>query len=125
FKVQRLIDGARYSSRHVRVSQSERFTLDAQVSFQVPVESPLRHRRSAISVPEPEDLLEIHEWIRTRSGRDDVSLPLTDKFCVEMRPVAPERIVFSNSAEPRLQYWLKLREPLPDSPALHDAALAY
>lgn len=126
YQVQRLLDGGRYSGRHVRVSQGTQAVLDAQVSFQIATDAPEHRQTDALAVPDPETLPDMLALIAAAPQRFQLeTVPLVDKHCVEMRPVAPERFMFVANPEPRMQYWLKLREPLPDDPALHDAALAY
>jgi len=127
FDVQRLLDGGRYSSRHVRVTQAAHAVLDAQVSFQVPSDPP-QHRRTdgPDDVPGPEQLRDMVDLVRDgQHGFELRMVPLVEKHCVEMRPVDPERFVFQADASARQRFWLKLRDGLPETPALHDAALAY
>ncbi|WP_299696291.1 acyl-CoA thioesterase II [Hydrocarboniphaga sp.] len=125
-QVQRLLDGSRYSSRHVRVSQGEQAVLDAQVSFQVAQDSPLHRQIDADPVPDPDALTDMVDLVRNSPQKFVLgTVPLIEKHCVEMRPVAPEDFLFVANTQPRLRFWLKLREPLPDTPALHDAAVAY
>lgn len=126
FEVQRLLDGGRYSSRQVRVTQGDQAVLDAQLSFQVAQDSPLHRHVDCDPVPGPEALTDMVDLIRASKHGDVDMVPLVNKHCVEMRPVAPESFLFVANPEPRQRFWLKLREPLPaDPPALHDAAIAY
>jgi acyl-CoA thioesterase-2 len=127
FQVQRLLDGGRYSSRHVRVSQGEQAVLDAQLSFQVGNDSPLHRHIDADAVPDPEQLSDMVDLLRASKRFDLNTVPLIEKHCVEMRPVAPERFLFVANPQPRQRFWLKLREPLgmDASAALHNAAIAY
>jgi len=125
-QVQRLLDGGRYSARHVRVSQGAQAVLDAQASFQVESDPPQHRQIDAEPVPDPDQLRDMRDLIRGAPQPLELgTVPLVEKHCVEMRPVDPEHLVFTASTQPRQRFWLKLREPLPDQPALHDAALAY
>jgi acyl-CoA thioesterase-2 len=106
--------------------QGAHAVLDAQVSFQVDIDSPLHRHIDTDAVPDPDELTDMVDLIR-ESGKFDVStVPLVEKPCVEMRPVAPESFLFVANRAPRQRFWLKLREPLADaSAALHDSAIAY
>lgn len=127
FQVQRLLDGGRYSSRQVRVTQGEHTVLDAQVSFQVANDSPLHRRIDADPVPDPDSLSDMVELMRASKRFPLSTVPLIEKHCVEMRPVAPESFLFVANPQPRQRFWLKLREPLGADAggAMHDAAIAY
>ncbi|WP_428309721.1 acyl-CoA thioesterase [Hydrocarboniphaga sp.] len=127
FQVQRLLDGGRYSSRQVRVSQGEQAVLDAQVSFQITQDSPLHRQVDADAAPDPEALADMVDLLRESRRFDLSTVPLIEKPCVEMRPVAPEQFLFVANRQPRQRFWLKLREPLGTdaSAAMHGAAIAY
>ena len=136
FDVTALQDGKRFSSRHVRGSQSGgRLIFDAQVSFAVPLAAP------AHAAPiEPLALLETPEnlprlsdlpaaWgteVTRALGYGLIDKPVVD-FRLSMVPDAPDRpnALYLSLPEPRLRFWLKASRALPDAPMLHAGVFAY
>lgn len=133
FEVTALQDGKRFSSRHVRGSQSGgRFIFDAQVSFAGPLAAP-----SHAAPVEPLALLEAPENLPRLSelpvawGTEvtrALGYALADKPAVDLRLPAVLGVrngLCLSLPEPRLRFWLKTSHALPDNPMLHAAAFAY
>ena len=126
YKVDSLQEGKRFSGRRVEARQGERLAVSAHVTFQEPVSGNSHERPPHRPVPPPEELLSMSEL---RSGGDP-SLGGFDwswfqKPCLELRVVDPSLHLPVRNTEPQVSYWLRLRQSLPDDPALHAAALAY
>ena len=136
FDVTALQDGKRFSSRHVRGSQSGgRLIFDAQVSFAVPLAAP------AHAAPiEPLALLETPENLPRLSDLPAawgtevtraLGYGLIDKPVVDFRlSIVPDALDRPNALclslpEPRLRFWLKASRALPDAPMLHAGVFAY
>ena len=130
FDVTALQDGKRFTSRHVRVAQSGgRLIFDAQVSFAVPLAAPAH----AASI-EPRALLETPEGLQRLSElpaawRAEITRALgyglVDKPAVDFRLSPASMGLRLNLPEPRLRFWLKTSQTLPDVPMLHAGAFAY
>src|SRR5690606_25321854 len=113
YTVTALQDGKRFSSRHVRATQGERTICDAHVTFQkagpgLELEQPL-----GLEVPEPEELRTLSElgeaYARGNGGR---RLCFNEKPCLRLCVVDPEKHLYEAGSEPRLAFWVKLRQPL-------------
>lgn len=128
FKVDRLQDGKRFTSLHVRGMQDERTVLDAQVSCAVDMPGPVQSEIStapAGEVPEQLPLL------------DDVPAVLRDRLALmggygrDCNPAVAFRIpdalrqLDGATATPRFRYWMKVPQALPEDQPLHAAAFAY
>ena len=128
FQITPLQEGSRFSSRHVRALQSGQLLCDAHVSFQ---ESPAGIEYSApapLNIPSPESLLtlsQLGDKYADRAATGDYLL--VEKSCLHLCLINHEDHLFESGSEPKLAYWLKLRNPLrePDESPLHYAALAY
>jgi acyl-CoA thioesterase-2 len=128
FHVTSLQDGKRFSSRHVRAIQSGQLLCDAHVSFQ---ENPvgIEHSEPAPeTIPPPEALLtlsQLREKYADKAATGDYLL--VEKACLHLCLIDHEQHLFESGSEPRLAYWLKLRNPMrePDESPAHYAALAY
>ncbi|MDB6052131.1 MAG: Acyl-CoA thioesterase-2 [Pseudomonas sp.] len=120
YAVTTLQEGKRFASFHVSGRQQERRVLDAQVTFHTPMEG-FVHVEAAPVVPDPGELLSMTQM---RDG-DNADWGRFEKSCLQLRIVEPQRYLRQTSAEPKLVFWLKLHERLPDEPSLHAAALAY
>lgn len=117
YRVTRLQEGKRFTSLHVSGQQGERRVVDAQVTLQAPI-SGFFHMETAADLPGPEQVLALDAIEDGRWAR------YVRPF-VELRIVEPQHYLRQCAGEPAIAYWLKLRESLPSSPALHAQALAY
>ena len=131
YAVTPLQDGKRFSSRHVRGSQAgSRIVCDASVSFAAPIESPSHQTPPPpdcglatdpenlpglddINAPEARDV----ERVLNYGYRPHVAIDFLAPFVEDLLPGSP--------IEPRVRFWMRMRTPMPDHPALHAAAFAY
>lgn len=126
YEVEALLDGRRYAMRQVRGSQNGAASINAQVSFQRPSESPNQHAgHFDPAIPGPEgllDLAQLDQHYREKLSSYGIRIPY--KPCLDTRFVDGEQQLFQ-AGSTKARYWMKLRTPLPDDPLLHEAAFAY
>lgn len=123
-----LQDGKRFASRHVRgVQRGDRMVLDAQVSFAVPIDAPAHAAPPSVELGDPELPPPASELPRAWSDavRRAVGYEIGIKPLLDFRLSAPPERLRLALPEPRLRFWVKTRERLPDDPALHAAVFAY
>ncbi len=127
YEVDRIRDGASFTTRRCNAIQHGRAIFSLSASFQVP-EAGLEHALPAPDVPKPEDLASESE-LRERFG------PLMPEAmrrwfestnrAIEIRPVDPLRYLGQGAAAPAQYVWLKTAKRLPDDQEIHNAVLAY
>jgi len=117
YQVTPLQEGKRFASFHVSGTQQERRVLDAQVSFQAPIEG-FFHAEAAPTLPGPDELPAMSQL--RYGGRADWGR--FEKSCVQLRIIEPQRYLCEPSNQPSLAFWIKLHERLPDDDAVHAAA---
>ena len=126
YRVVRDFEGKSFATRRVIALQKGQPILSMSASFQV-AESGLHHQDTMPDVPDP-DTLKSERELRLEN-LDKVPERMRDFFLrprpVELRPVGPMRWVAPAPTEPVSHSWFRVGSPLPDSPALHRAALAY
>lgn len=127
-RVTPLQDGKRFASRHVRgVQRDTRIVLDAQVSFALPIDAPAHAAPPAVVLEDPDSLPAVEqlpaEW--AASVQRAVGYGLVSRAEIDFRLAAPPPHLRLALPEPRMRFWLKARERLPDDAALHAAAFAY
>jgi acyl-CoA thioesterase-2 len=126
YAVDRVRDGGSFSTRRVTARQQGSTIFELQASFHVDEGAIDRHDPMP-PVPGPDGLrseLEYRQSIADRlppSLREKVLLP----GGLEYRPVTPIAWLDATPREARSSIWLRATAPLPDSPALHRALLAY
>ncbi len=126
--VTRLQDGKRFSARHVRGRQAGgRWVFDAQVSFAVGLSAPAHQAPMAGVLEDPETLPRPTDlpaaW--AAAVKAAVGYEIGIKPVLDMRfPQPPEGLRLA-LPEPRFRFWVRVKDPLPDDPALHAAAFAY
>lgn len=131
FEVTPLQDGKRFTSRHVRGSQAGgRAVFDAQLSFAAPLPAPAHmappEPSSALqedpeTLPRPSDLP--RAWADTIEAA--LGYCLVDHSVVDFRLPEAEAGLRLSLPEPRMRFWVKTHQALPDDPVLHAAAFAY
>jgi acyl-CoA thioesterase II len=132
FDVAALQDGKRFSARNVRgVQGGSRIVCDASVAFAKAMESPdhaapapsdcgLDRSPEACARFEDIDAPGVHEIERTLSYR------FRPHPVIELRaPFVDDLMPGLERDEPRMRFWIRLRQRLVESPALHAAAFAY
>ena len=124
YRVRTVQEGKRFSSRQVEARQGERMLISAHVTFQLPVDGREHMQAPHRLVPPPEQLKSMSALIGM-PGLAEGNWGGLQKPCLEIRVVDPEHHLSVRNATPQASYWVKLREPLGDDPAMHAAALAY
>lgn len=126
YQVDRLRDGATFTTRRVAAFQEGEAIFSLEASFQR-AEDGLDHGDAMPEVPPPDAL---------RSERD-LALAVADRLPpplramataerpIEIRPVEPRDPLRPVAREPRRQMWYRAIDQLPDDPALHRYLLAY
>jgi acyl-CoA thioesterase-2 len=126
YDVERIRDGGSFTTRRVKAIQHGRAIFVMSCSFHEP-EPGLEHQASAPAAPDPESLPTEKDLV----GRLMHHLPDNMKAYwqrerpFEMRPVDLSRYLTRETREPRQMVWMRANGRLPDSPALHQCALAY
>lgn len=125
YEVERLRDGRSFTTRRVVARQDESAIFATSVSFHIP-EDGYEHQMAAPAVPGPQDLLTI--GFEDPAAASLIPPPIRAYFQrarpIEMRPVNPERYA-GPPTQPRFAVWFRTAGPLPDTPLMHQAALAY
>jgi acyl-CoA thioesterase-2 len=126
FQVERMRDGASFSTRRVVASQSNSTIFHMQCSFRVS-EGGYDHQVDPPIVPAPEELDDLVEIARSGDPRlpPYVMQRVTDPFPIDLKPVQPEQM-FGRSAQPRRQVWFRVPSAaLVEEPNVHRLILAY
>ena len=131
YEVAALQDGKRFASRNVRGSQTGgRIVSDAGVTFAKPFVAPAHQAPPPADCGlnrDPESLPEL-QGIDMPEARD-IERALGYSFrrhsAIDFRAPFVDDLLRPNLDQPRMRYWIKLRAPLRDDPALHAAAFAY
>ncbi len=131
FEVQTLQEGKRFSARNVRgPQQNGRIVCDASVTLAKALESPAHEsppladcglHRDPVDCPALEEI--------NRPGVRDVERTLNYMYrphrAIDMRAPFAEDLLPGSTGEPRMRFWIRLRQTLGDAPELHAAAFAY
>ncbi len=126
YKVDRIRDGKSFTTRNVVAIQHGRAIFSMSISFQVR-EDGLAHQAEMPEVPGPEALRDERE-LRAEQAR---ALPaeFQESFLrdrpIDFRPIRPQDLLKPEKRAPEQQCWMKIRDPLPDDPQLHQCVLAY
>ncbi len=126
YRVNRIRDGASFTTREVQAIQKGRSIFSMLISFQIQEEG-LTHQFEMPDVPAPEDLKTEDEL------RMDIIDQVPEEFRshftrnrpIEVRPIDPGDILNPEVREPMQMCWMKAREPLPDDQGLNQCVLAY
>jgi acyl-CoA thioesterase-2 len=131
YEVTRLQDGKRFSSRGVRGSQGGgRIVCDASVSFAKPIDSSQHQARPPGDCgldrdPEQSTRLEDIDAPDARKVERTLDYTYREHSAMDMRAPFVEDLLHADPDQPRMRYWIRIRDPLRDDPALHAAAFAY
>jgi acyl-CoA thioesterase-2 len=129
YEVERVRDGASFSTRRCIAVQHGRTIFALSASFQIE-EPGLEHSLQMPLVPPPEDLPDI-ESIKGALGPhvpEGVRRYFERERPIELRPVDMSRFAPENYGKPhpaRQRFWMRAAGRLPDDPGLHQAVLAY
>jgi len=126
YDVERSRDGASFTNRHVKAIQHGQPILEMSASFQKH-EPGFEHQAAMPAVPPPEE-------VPTEAERFAPLLPVMPEFMkpivtahrpIEIRTVNEPDPAMRTAMPPSRAVWLKATHPLPDTPMLHQARLAY
>jgi acyl-CoA thioesterase II len=130
YEVDRSRDGGSFTSRRVVAIQDGQQIFHMSASFQVAEEN-LDHQASMPSVPPPESLKDIREWIADLEGKvpDGMRKVMSRDRPFEFRSINMEQMMnlsaTSSNRPTSLQQWFKAIDKVPDGEALHRCLLAY
>ena len=132
YEVGRLRDGRTFSTRRVTAIQHGQPIFFMIVSFSKGEDGTIDFQETTPRVPPPEQFspkkLRANPLI---AAAPDAMRVLFEKDesqrrrPVDIRPVEVERFFGSKIADGRTHAWVRVKAPLPDDPAIHQAALAY
>ena len=128
YEVTPLLDGKRFSMRHVRAAHpGGRAVVDAQLSFGGPVTGPLLLSPTAASEEDPEQLPSLSECppATLQAIGQLFNYPPDVKAVLDFRLPQPPAAPGEPAAAPRFRYWVKVSHRLDDRPHLQAAAFAY
>lgn len=124
--VDRPRDGGSFTSRRVSAIQHGEAIFHMSCSFHARQEG-IDHQAAMPDVPPPESFREELEIIRDRADELPPNLRgiLTQDRPIDFRAVTPVDPFHHDTTAPVRQVWFRVRERLPDDPAIHRAILAY
>ena len=126
YEVERIRDGASFTTRRVKAIQHGRAIFAMSVSFHKD-EAGYEHASAMPNVPPPEDLPSAKD--RVSELIDALPAPMRNYWLrenpIELRPVDVSRYLSRDAYPPRQDIWLKANGRLADDPLLHQCVLAY
>ncbi len=126
YSVDRIRDGGSFTTRRVVASQRAGAIFSLAGSFQTP-EPGFDHQFAMPQVPPPESLPSEAELVERylADAPQGVRRYWQRKRPIELRPVDLTHYVSSEKLEPAQRIWFRATGPLPEDPAIQEAALAY
>jgi acyl-CoA thioesterase-2 len=126
YEVERIRDGASFTTRRVKAIQHGRPIFAMSVSFHRP-EDGFDHQAKMPKVAPPEDLPSEKELQRQLMAHlpDNMKSYWERERPIEMRPVSLERYMTRRKADPVQHIWMRANGRLPDDLRLHQCVLAY
>jgi acyl-CoA thioesterase-2 len=126
YKVDRIRDGASFTTRRVVAIQHGQAIFNMSISFQV-VEDGMSHQFPMPDAPAPESLLDERalreQWLAEMPEfRVD---GWNQERPIDVRPIDPVNIFRPGVRPPTQMCWMRCRDRLPDDPRLHQCVLAY
>lgn len=124
FVVERVRDGASFSTRRVQAVQYGRTILSMGCSFQEPAQG-LDHQDPMPPAPDPMDVPTLADALGEHLD------PAAAQFFAARRPIELRHVEGNiyvrpgRQRAPRQSVWLRARGELPDDPVIHAAVLAY
>jgi len=121
-----LRDGGSFCTRRVTAIQHGRAIFNLSASFHK-VEAGIEHQAEAPSVPPPESLTPELDRIRAAADRipEGMRSILTQDRPLDFRPIDAPDLLDPEPAPPIRRTWFRTTGALPDTPIVHQAALAY
>jgi len=126
YQIDRLRDGASFTTRRVSAIQEGEAIFSLEASFQQ-IEEGFDHQDAMPDVPPPDDLRSERELALAMADALPAALRrivLADNP-VEIRPVELRDPLRPIASPPRRRMWYRVVDQLPDDPALHRYLLAY
>ena len=118
-------EGRSFAAREVDVHQEERLVFSAALSFHDGDPGP-EHQIGMPDVPPPEELEDQRERRRRNAEERGTQMRLfSAEQMIDARPVEFPVSRDSGGIEGRRCLWFRSRGPLPQDPAVHQAAIAY
>jgi len=126
YQVERLRDGASFTTRRVLAIQHGRAIFAMSASFQVE-EDGYEHQITAPVIPPPEKLIGENEFQKVflAHAPDSVRRYWGQERPVEVRPLSLTHYVSNEKLPPEAMIWIRTTGPVPDDRALQAAVLAY
>ena len=128
YDVDRIRDGASFTTRRVVAIQAGRPIFNLSASFQIEDQG-FEHQDPMPEVPPPEDLPTDAERVKKIAHLlpPGIGARMASRGAFEMRSTDPEWADPLNPSprDARRLVWVKATEPLPDKPTLHRELLAY
>ena len=126
YDVDRIRDGSSFTTRRVVAIQHGRPIFNMSASFQV-FEDGAEHADEMPDVPGPEGLTPESELLAAVIARlpEKVRSAYERVRPIEIRPVTRFDPLAPAARPPLFTAWVRAADPLPDSPVLHQAMLAY
>ena len=128
FRVKRDLDGRSFSNRRVVASQRGEPILNLVASFQKRQEGPHHQAIRMPDVTPPEELRSDADIMQEIAG-DLPDSPIKSAVlrprAIDFRSVEPRQWLNPTNREPVSHCWFRFIAPLPESAAMHRAALAY
>ena len=127
YEVDRIRDGASFTTRRVVAIQHGKAIFNMAASFQT-IEEGFDHQDEMPSdVPAPESVLSEQQLML--QIKDIIPPSMRDmalaKRPIELHPIDPQHPLKLEAREPHRMVWYRASEALPDDPALHRYLLAY
>ncbi len=126
YKVDRIRDGRSFTTRNVVAIQHGRAIFSMSISFQV-IEEGLSHQAQMPEVPMPEELRDERELRADQA--EQLPAEFRESFLrdrpIDFRPIDPQDLLQPRKRPPQQYCWMKIRDPLPEDPQLHQCVLAY
>ena len=127
FRVEKTLEGGSFSNRRVIAEQDGRQLFELMASFHREQPGFEHQCEWDNDIPAPEQLVDLHTLLRVHSAKLEPFL--VQKFsqitAVEIRPCDVDDYLFQKAGHARGRYWIRIIQPLPDDPLLHQLALAY
>ncbi|MEL6436103.1 MAG: acyl-CoA thioesterase II [Pseudomonadota bacterium] len=127
YRVDRLRDGRSFSTRQVTAWQHGFAIYSLSASFQEPDDGLEFQVTMPEGIPEPESLMSEEAFVNQFGDRVSPSVKAywRRERPIELRPVGMEHYISKEPLEPVQKVWVRPTGPVPDSPLVRSAVLAY
>ncbi len=127
YEVDRIRDGASFTTRRVVAIQHGHAIFTLSASFQVEEHGMEHQMPMPLDVPPPEALKSQRQLLAETTSEVPESIRRfwARERPLEIRPVHVEHYLTRDKLEPRQYVWMRMAGPVPDDRRLHSAILAY